>query len=184
MTFPNMQRPWFLIPVFLCGLTQAQTPVVVELFTSEGCSSCPPADQLLAKLESQQPLAGAHIIALSEHVDYWDRLGWRDPFSSPQFSARQQEYSQLFHDRGPYTPEMIVDGTSGFVGNQSADALKTIAQAAGNAKAAVRIGGAAGRISIQADALKHPADVVVAITERSLLSNVSRGENAGRKLTH
>jgi hypothetical protein len=183
MIFPKMLRSWLLIS-FLCTGAIADTPVIVELFTSEGCSSCPPADQLLAKLESQQPVAGAHIIALSEHVDYWDRLGWRDPFSSAQFTGRQQEYSQVFHDSGPYTPEMVVDGATGFVGNQSSDALKTITQAARAAKVTVRITAGGGKISIQADGAKHAADVVVAITERNLLSNVSRGENAGRKLTH
>ena len=184
MIFPKMLRWWFLIPAFACASATAETPVLVELFTSEGCSSCPPADQLLAKLENQQPVAGVHIIALSEHVDYWDRLGWRDPFSSAQFTGRQQEYSQLFRDSGPYTPEMIVDGRTGFVGNQSPDALKAIAQAARDAKATVRVTSAAGKISVQADSVTKAADVVVALTERNLLSNVSRGENAGRKLTH
>lgn len=179
-----MLRSLFPIIVFVCAAARAETPVMVELFTSEGCSSCPPADQLLANLESQQPVAGVHIIALSEHVDYWDRLGWRDPFSSAQFTGRQQEYSQVFHDSGPYTPEMVVDGITGFVGNQSTDAIKTITQAARAAKATVRITAGAGKISIQADGVKHTADVVLAITERNLLSNVSRGENAGRKLTH
>jgi|SRR5581483_6523936 len=183
MIIPKMLRSCVLISVITC-VACADTPVLVELFTSEGCSSCPPADQLLAKLESQQPVSGVHIIALSEHVDYWDRLGWRDPFSSAQFTNRQQEYSQAFRDNGPYTPEMIVDGVSGFVGNQSSDALKVITEAAHAAKAAVRISVANGKITIQADGVKKPADVVVAITESNLLSNVSRGENAGRKLTH
>jgi hypothetical protein len=182
MMFSKMLR--FLMPALLCAAASAETPVIVELFTSEGCSSCPPADQLLAKLESQQPVAGVRIIALSEHVDYWDRLGWRDPFSSAQFTNRQQEYSQVFHDGGPYTPEMVVDGTAGFVGNQSSDALKAITQAARAAKANVRIAVANGKITIQADGVKRAADVVVAITESNLLSNVSRGENSGRKLQH
>ena len=137
-----MLRSLLLIPAFLCAAASADTPVIVELFTSEGCSSCPPADQLLAKLESQQPVAGVHIIVLSEHVDYWDRLGWRDPFSSAQFTNRQQDYARLFHDDGPYTPEMVVDGTTGFVGNQSADALRAITQAARTDKSSVRIAAA------------------------------------------
>jgi hypothetical protein len=178
-----MLRAWVLTFALL-GAGSADTPVIVELFTSEGCSSCPPADQLLMKLESQQPVAGVHVIALSEHVDYWNRLGWRDPFSSAQFTSRQQEYSQLFHDNGPYTPEMVVDGAYGFVGNQSGDALKAITNAGRAAKAAVRVTAANGKIAIQADGVKHAADVVVAITERNLFSNVARGENAGHKLTH
>jgi hypothetical protein len=178
-----MLRVWVLIFVFFAAAS-AETPVIVELFTSEGCSSCPPADQLLMKLESEQPVAGVHVIALSEHVDYWDRLGWRDPFSSAQFTNRQQDYSQMFQDSGPYTPEMVVDGTTGFVGNQSGDALKAITKASRAVKAAVRITAGTGKITIQTDGVKHAADVVVAITERNLLSNVAHGENAGRKLTH
>jgi hypothetical protein len=179
-----MLRSLFLLPAFACAAIAAETPVIVELFTSEGCSSCPPADQLLAKLESQQPVAGVRIIALSEHVDYWDHLGWRDPFSSAQFTSRQREYSQVFRDEGPYTPEMVVDGVKGFVGNQSADALRAIQQAAHAAKVTVRITAANGKIAIQADGVKHAADVVVVITERNLQSSVARGENAGRKLQH
>src|SRR5438105_14096950 len=150
-----MLRGLSLLLILTCGAALAETPVLVELVTSEGCSSCPPADQLLAKLESQQPVAGVRIVALSEHVDYWDRLGWRDPFSSAQFTGRQQEYSQMFHDSGPYTPEMVVDGVAGFVGNQSTDAVKTITQAARAAKANMRVAAADGKISIQADGGQH-----------------------------
>lgn len=179
----NMLRTC-LLAAFLGVAAQAETPVIVELFTSEGCSDCPPADVLLARLQSTQPVAGAHIIALGEHVDYWNRLGWRDPFSSAQFSQRQQEYAQMFHDDGPYTPEMVVDGSTGFVGNQSNQALQTIAQAAHAPKAAVRIAAAGGKVSIQADGADHAADVMLAITENNLFSNVASGENKGRKLTH
>src|SRR5581483_8973602 len=148
MIIPKMLRSCVLISVITC-VACADTPVLVELFTSEGCSSCPPADQLLAKLESQQPVSGVHIIALSEHVDYWDRLGWRDPFSSAQFSQRQQVYSQVLRDSGPYTPEMVVDGATGFVGSESREALQAIATAARAQKAVVQISGGAGKLTIQ-----------------------------------
>ena len=175
---------WCLLATFLCAVAHAQTPVVVELFISEGCSSCPPADLLLAKLENMQPVLGAHIIALGEHVDYWDRLGWRDQFSSLQFSLRQQEYAEAFHDDGPYTPEMVVDGVTGFIGSDAGRAMRAIANATRVPKTAVGITLEDGRIVIKSAPLKSPADVLLAVTERGLLSNVSAGENKGRTLAH
>jgi hypothetical protein len=114
-------------------------PVVVELFTSEGCSSCPPADAFLAQLDAGKTLGAAEIIALEEHVDYWDQQGWKDPFSSSTWTARQSDYSNSLHNGSPYTPEMIVDGTAGFVGSRVAMARQEIQKASENKKAKVEI---------------------------------------------
>src|SRR5271168_1322155 len=117
----------------------AREPVVVELFTSEGCSSCPPADVLLAELNARQPLGTAEIIALEEHVTYWDDLGWKDPFSSSAWTTRQYDYASALHNGNPYTPEMVVDGTAEFVGSRGGMARQEIEKAAGSRKAKVEI---------------------------------------------
>lgn len=176
------------------GKTAASSSVLVELFTSEGCSSCPPADKLLTELDENQPVTGAQVIALSEHVDYWNRLGWKDPFSSAQFTERQTDYSKTLHVEDIYTPQMIVDGQNQFVGNQRAAALEAIAKAAQSPKASVEAvvkSSAANSITLSIQVSDVPdvsrgdrADVLLAITEGGLMSNVARGENAGRRLTH
>nr|MBA2527451.1 DUF1223 domain-containing protein [Pyrinomonadaceae bacterium] len=112
-------------------------PIIVELFTSEGCSSCPPADEVLARLEQSPPVPGVEVIALSQHVDYWNRLGWADPFSSPQFSDRQKGYAQAFRQPRIYTPQMVVDGRAEFVGSDARRAREEIAKAAREPKAQV-----------------------------------------------
>ena len=169
-------------------------PVLVELFTSEGCSSCPPADELLARLEQTQPVAGAEIIALSEHVDYWNRLGWADPYSSAEFSERQNSYARAFDTDDIYTPQMIVDGRVQFVGSNRDRARQAITDASRAAKARVDISlrGAtaeSANLAIRVSDLQgawagDSAEILLAITESGLRSSVSRGENAGRSLHH
>src|SRR5204863_10159916 len=116
----------------------APPAVMVELFTSEGCSSCPPADKLLSWLAERQPISGVEIIPLSEHVDYWNHLGWADPYSAAAFSERQHEYSGSLGSR-VYTPQMVVDGKVEFVGGDSDEALKAISDESRRLKAIVRI---------------------------------------------
>jgi hypothetical protein len=176
------------------GNAAGTSSVLVELFTSEGCSTCPPADKLLTELDENQPVNGARVIALSEHVDYWNRLGWKDPFSSAQFTERQTDYSRTLRVEDIYTPQMIVDGRTEFVGNQRAAALEAIAKAAQSPKASVEVAvktSAPNSITLSIQVGDVPevsrgdrADVILAITESGLMSNVARGENAGRRLTH
>jgi len=166
-------------------------PVLVELFTSEGCSDCPPADDLLAHMDRGQPVEGVQLIVLSEHVDYWNRLGWTDPFSSAFYSQRQNGYSQRFGLNSVYTPQMVVDGGAEFVGSDERRAQQVIREAAKREKVAVRISrvrteGDALYFHVDADAIesKPAADLFAILADNQDSSNVKRGENGGRNLTH
>ena len=171
----------------------ARVPVIVELFTSEGCSSCPPADGLLARLEKTQPIAGARVIALEEHVDYWNQLGWVDPFSSALYRVRQNDYARLFLVDSVYTPQMIVGGQAGFVGGDMDRAYQEIARAASKPLATVQLRTARDArdpelldllVQVNDHGVRGGADVYMAVTEDNLSSNVSRGENSGKLLRH
>jgi hypothetical protein len=166
------------------------TPVLVELFTSEGCSSCPPADALLSRLGRTQPIPGADIIALEEHVDYWDRLGWKDPFSSEAATARQSEYGDAFGGSQVYTPQMIVDGRTEFVGSSDTDALRAIRAASQAPKPAIQLSWEKDDVlDVRVEPLTNVstgegAQLFLVVTENMLHSDVKRGENAGRALEH
>jgi len=180
--------------------TQAETPnaqvhpVLVELFTSEGCSSCPPADALLQKIDAAQPIAGAQLIVLSEHVDYWDHDGWRDPNSSPSLTERQSAYEHLLGKDSPYTPQMVVDGISEASANDVQRVEKVLQNAATTPKVSVRIGDVSvdagnpavlrAHIETDTNSDKHNADVFVVVALDHVESQVLRGENGGRHLTH
>lgn len=162
---------------------ETRTPVLVELFTAEGCSSCPPADRLLIQLIEQNPIPGAQVIALSEHVDYWNTLGWVDPFSKAFFTERQQRYAQMLKTSGNYTPQMIVDGQREFVGNDPQMAARAISEAAKTPKDPLELMWRE-ELTVRIPNSAQRANVVVVIVENNLTTNVRNGENKNRTLQH
>jgi len=178
----------FVVPLGICASTaSAQTPVVVELFTSEGCSSCPPADALLVKLSHQDPPGSAKLILLGEHVDYWNYIGWTDRFSSATFSQRQNSYAKGLHLATVYTPQMVIDGHLQLVGNGEAEVYRDISKAAAEPKPAQVTLRWESRQKLNI-AVHTPASasskVLLAITEDGLSTAVGGGENGGRTLQH
>ena len=164
-------------------------PVLVELFTSEGCSSCPPADKVLRGLDSEQPVAGVQVVALGFHVDYWNRLGWKDPFSDKAYTRRQHEYATRFGNESVYTPQAVVDGAAEMVGSEQAKLKEAIRKAAEAPHVLVSLSqGESGETRVMVEdpsgILKHEAQVWVAVTEAGLTTQVKRGENGGLTLEH
>jgi hypothetical protein len=179
----------------LAAASHPERTVVLELFTSEGCSSCPPADDLLRTLVATQPIRGARIIALSEHVEYWNSLGWRDRFSAPVFTSRQADYqAKVFRTDAIYTPQAVVDGTLECIGSDKSAVRRAIERAAKAEKADVQLKVDDGtpqqrtvhvEISVPLSMTRtEPADVVVAAIEDGLVTDVRLGENRGRTLAH
>ena len=168
---------------------ESATPIVVELFTSEGCSSCPPADALLRTLDSTQPVPGVQLIVLSEHVDYWDDLGWKDTFSSHEFTVRQSVYAERLRLASPYTPQMVVDGSLEFEGNDRGRANQAFEKARSLPKVPVRISTVKSengtvRAHLETERLPSSAEVFVALVLEHAQSQVLRGENGGHRLEH
>lgn len=177
--------------VFAQTDASARVPVVVELFTSEGCSSCPPADALLGRLDREQPVAIADIIVLEEHVDYWDKGGWHDRFSSALFTDRQNNYAPRLKFDDPYTPQMVVDGSSQFLGSDQAKALHTIEQAVQTPKIALTLSTPSidGRrigcsVSAASSSRLAKGDLFAAVVQPTASTDVRNGENGGRHLNH
>jgi len=173
----------------------SDTPVLVELFTSEGCSSCPPADALLGKLDSSQPIQGAQVIVLSEHVDYWDHDGWKDSYSSSFFTERQGTYGRRFKLRSVYTPQMVIDGAAQLNGSDAAVVTRAIEGARSHLKIPIRISSVstahpgALRVHLEVEALpENPkarkADIFIAVALDHAESHVLSGENKGRNIRH
>ena len=172
----------------------APVPVLVELFTSEGCSSCPPADTLLTRLAAEKTIGGAEVVTLAFHVDYWDRLGWKDRFSSAAFTERQNRYATAWKSDRVYTPQAVVDGRVEFVGTDVKQALEALRASAARPHARVALAWASGdepastrtvRVDVEPPAgATYTADVLLAVAEDNLSTEVTAGENARKRLQH
>jgi hypothetical protein len=164
-----------------------QGPIVVELFTSEGCSDCPPADALLTQLSHQRNSKSTELILLEEHVDYWNSSGWFDRFSSSDFTDRQNRYVKQFHLATAYTPQMVVDGRLQGVGNSVSGVRNMLIEASGDPKTSMvslRLVSPT-KLAVTVDDSTHGKQrVLLAITEDDLTTKVNGGENGGRLLTH
>jgi hypothetical protein len=176
-------------PMLAASPGSEPTPVLVELFTSEGCSDCPPADALLAELDRTQFVPGALAIVLSEHVTYWNQLGWRDPFSLDQMDARQQEYSVHFGLSSVYTPQMVVDGAEQFVGSDRNALMRAVQSSAVRQKLQVeiidpRLENGKAIFSLRSPPGGRGIRWYAAIAADATRSEVARGENKGRTLHH
>jgi hypothetical protein len=165
----------------------AQQPVVIELFTSEGCSSCPPADAMLTKLSHRRDTNIAKLILLEEHVEYWNNGGWKDPFSGPTYTDRQYDYTKELHLATAYTPQIVIDGHLQASGNNPRAVQDLILEAA---KAPMPAAVSLNRVSpdkLQVsvnNAAGEKLDVLLAVTEDDLTNSVRAGENSGRTLNH
>jgi hypothetical protein len=168
--------------------SDARVPVLVELFTSEGCSDCPPAEKLLAQVDAMQPFAGAHAIVLEEHVTYWDHDGWRDPFSLDAMTERQKQYQFWFGLNDIFTPQMVVDGAVQFVGSNAAALSKAMASEAAKGKETLAIDDARwenGTVTFAVHGDKAPgAKLEAVLAADATHSQVKAGENKGRSLDH
>jgi hypothetical protein len=179
-----MNRMWLVLWLLLgaAPAVAGERPVVVELFTSEGCSSCPPADALLAELAARPDL-----LALSFHIDYWDRLGWKDPFSSAAATRRQDRYARLLGLGAVYTPQMVIDGHWQAVGSDRdavAEALTRARRAAAAVPMTLALDRGTARVTCGPDRAGMSAAVLLIGFDRRHVERVGGGENDGRTLTH
>ena len=205
MASPKLSRGsvlFFAIAAFLAGWcvysahTQspqsapdhARVPVLVELFTSEGCSDCPPADRLLEELDKQQSVPGAQAIVISEHVTYWNHQGWRDPYSIDDVDFRQKEYGNRFNIPDIYTPQAVIDGAAQLVGNNAPGVEQAIERAAATPKKPLAIADAHWDNNAVSFNVHGPADssarLVAILVADANGQKITHGENAGRTLHH
>jgi hypothetical protein len=189
----------FMAGFFAADLRAAETkatavPILIELFTSEGCSSCPPADAWLLQMDTAQPVNGAQLIVLSEHVDYWDHDGWKDPYSSSLLTGRQTEYEHVFKLDSPYTPQVVINGTVNLSLTDNQQAQQAFQQASGATVIPISIRSAAitqgnpavlhAQVEIDGSSADRKADVYEAIALSHAESQVLHGENGGKRLSH
>jgi hypothetical protein len=183
------------VGVFLALMTasmQAQKTVLVELFTSEGCSSCPPADALLRQVNGTETSGGQLVVGISEHVTYWNQLGWADPFSSSVYTERQNAYSQRFHLDGVYTPQMVINGAEQIVGSDRAAFLRAVMkeqeQASQMSLRILSLSVAGNTLTVNystsGELPRQGADLIAVLADDSDRSSVVRGENSGHTLAH
>jgi hypothetical protein len=182
----------FAILALMATGALAQKAVLVELFTSEGCSSCPPADDLLKLVNGSQTNGGQLVVGISEHVTYWNSLGWSDPYSSPAYTERQNAYSERFHLEGPYTPQMVINGAEQIVGSDRGALLHAVEKEDAESPrlslriVSVNVAGTTLTVNLATtgDVPKQGADLMAVLADDSDRSNVLRGENSGRTLAH
>lgn len=169
---------------------QHPAPIVIELFTSEGCSSCPPADELFTRFSKEPTIAGIPVIPLGMHVTYWDQLGWRDPASLSAATERQEIYGRVFGPDRVYTPQAVIDGRTEVIGSAEAGIRRAVADAIRQPHVQVTLKASVDGTAVTADvslaelpaAPRDPLETVLAVTEDGLTSVVKRGENGGRTL--
>jgi hypothetical protein len=183
---------WFELRIAAATGAQGEPrrPVLVELYTSEGCSSCPPADQLLADIDASQPIKGAQVIVLSEHVTYWDHAGWRDPYSLDEVTDRQKQYDDELGLSQVYTPQAIVDGAVQVVGSDGQKLAQAVSAATADAKEDLAIENAAWTGDGVSFMIRHgdltagksKQELVAVLAEDETVTPVKSGENAGKTL--
>jgi len=178
-----------IMPIASNWIPLEKPSVLLELFTSQGCSSCPPADALLAKLHQEAEVGGLPLVALSFHVDYWNRLGWKDPYSQAQFSDRQRTYAKKLQSLQVYTPQLVVNGQSGHIGSREQEVRKAILKQKKPKQEGIVLkidNRKNGNFSFyyQIDDKSASFTLNVALVRPSVGNTVSKGENRGRTLKH
>jgi hypothetical protein len=180
----------FLLQIYFTASGQQKSFAVVELFTSEGCNTCPPADKLFSSMKAEAKKSGKNIFFLEYHVDYWNKLGWKDPYSSFQFTNRQKNYTSVLNEESMYTPMMIVNGAKSFTGSDKQKADAAIEEALLSPPTAglkIKVDSIiSDTLYLRYDATNTDKNFLIrtAITEDGIVSKISAGENSNMTLSH